>query len=299
MIDLNNLKANFHGLDIQQNVALSKYTNTRIGGEADWIFWPHTVEELRNVLIYVQENNMPVTVLGNASNLIISDDGLRGLVIFLTKMKQITVTDTSMTADAGAAIIDVAQEAMEHSLTGLEWAAGIPGSIGGAVFMNAGAYGGQIDQWIESATVMTRDGTIQTLSNADLMFGYRKSSVQETGAVILSATFALKRGSQLDIEEKMETFNMQRASKQPLEFPSCGSVFKRPEGYFAGRLIMEAHLQGYQVGGAQVSMKHAGFIINRGQATSDDYLRVIKHVQDTVQTEFGVTLETEVRILGT
>jgi UDP-N-acetylmuramate dehydrogenase len=293
-----NLTVDFPGYEIAQDVALAAYTNTRVGGPADWGFWPHTIEELRAVVVYAHQRDVSLTVLGNASNLIITNDGLRGIVVFLTKLTQVSVTDTLVTADAGVAIIDVTQIALEHSLSGIEWAAGIPGSVGGAVYMNAGAYGGQVDGWLQSVVVMTESGEIKTLTNDDLAFSYRHSAIQETGDIILSATFKLEDGDALEIQAKMEDFNEKRASKQPLEFPSCGSVFKRPEGYFAGKLIMDAGLQGFQIGGAQVSTKHAGFIVNRGEATGADYVAVIKHVQAVVKAKFGVDLETEVRILG-
>ncbi|KRN77685.1 UDP-N-acetylmuramate dehydrogenase [Weissella minor] len=293
-----NLIQMFPGYDIKQNQALSAYTNTRVGGPADWIFWPKKLAELKDVVRYAHDQTIPVTVLGNASNLIIGDNGLSGLVIFLTNLTDITLDTHTVTAGAGAAIIDVTQVAAEHSLTGLEWAAGIPGSVGGAVFMNAGAYGGQVAESLVSADVLTPTGEIKTYTNAELDFGYRHSTVQATGEIILSATFALAPDEQTAIVARMEDFNTRRASKQPLEYPSCGSVFKRPEGYFAGKLIMDSDLQGYQVGGAQVSTKHAGFIVNKGDATGSDYVAVIQHVQATVQAKFDVALEPEVRILG-
>lgn len=293
-----NLIQMFPGYDIKQNQALSAYTNTRVGGPADWIFWPKKLAELKEVVRYAHDQTIPVTVLGNASNLIIGDNGLSGLVIFLTNLTDITLGTHTVTAGAGAAIIDVTQVAAEHSLTGLEWAAGIPGSVGGAVFMNAGAYGGQVAESLVSADVLTPTGEIKTYTNAELDFGYRHSTVQATGEIILSATFALAPDEQTAIVARMEDFNTRRASKQPLEYPSCGSVFKRPEGHFAGKLIMDSDLQGYQVGGAQVSTKHAGFIVNKGDATGSDYVAVIQHVQATVQAKFDVALEPEVRILG-
>lgn len=293
-----NLIQMFPGYDIKQNQALSAYTNTRVGGPADWIFWPKKLTELKEVVRYAHDQMIPVTVLGNASNLIIGDTGLTGLVIFLTNLTDITLDTHTVTAGAGAAIIDVTQAAAEHSLTGLEWAAGIPGSVGGAVFMNAGAYGGQVAESLVSADVLTPTGEIKTYTNAELDFGYRHSTVQTTGEIILSATFALAPDEQTAIVARMEDFNTRRASKQPLEYPSCGSVFKRPEGHFAGKLIMDSDLQGYQVGGAQVSTKHAGFIVNKGDATGSDYVAVIQHVQETVQAKFDVALEPEVRILG-
>ncbi|WP_439819164.1 UDP-N-acetylmuramate dehydrogenase [Weissella paramesenteroides] len=288
----------FPSYNIRANVNLGDYTNTRVGGPADWCFWPKTQQELQQVVHFANATDLPITVLGNASNLVITDDGRQGVVIFLTDMHQIEVFKNSITAEAGAWIIEVAQTAYDYSLTGLEWAAGIPGSIGGAVFMNAGAYGGQIDQVVQSIDVITPAGEIKTYSATELAFGYRHSLVQETGDVIIRATFTMQPGKRSEIGEKMADFNTRRAQKQPLEFPSCGSVFKRPTGYFAGKLIMDSGLQGYQIGGAQVSTKHAGFIVNRGQATGSDYVHLIKHVQDVVYEKFSVNLETEVRVLG-
>lgn len=297
---MENLIQHFPGYDIRKNVRLADYTNTRVGGPADWAFWPKTIAQVKTVIeeLHAYDRALPITVLGNASNLIITDDGLRGLVIFLTDLAEIQVVEQTITASAGAAIIDVARVAQQNGLTGLEWAAGIPGSVGGAVYMNAGAYGGQVDSVVSTIEVLTRTGEIKSITNADLAFAYRHSAVQETGDIILSATFALESGDKAAIDAMMEDFNTRRASKQPLEFPSCGSVFKRPVGYFAGKLIMDADLQGYTIGGAQVSTKHAGFIVNRGTASATDYIQVIRHVQQVVAEKYGVTLETEVRILG-
>lgn len=288
----------FPSYDIKAKIPLANYTNTRVGGPADWIFWPRSLAELKAVVTYAHQIDLPVLVLGNASNLIIGDAGYRGLVIFLTQLARITVSGQAITALAGAALIDVTTEAAEAGLTGLEWAAGIPGSVGGAVYMNAGAYGGQVDAYLESAEVLTPSGELKTYTNTELAFGYRHSKVQETGEVIVAATFRLQDGDPVKIWSTMEDYNVRRAQKQPLEFPSCGSVFKRPEGHFAGKLIMDAGLQGYTVGGAQVSRKHAGFIVNLGSATSADYIAVIKHVQASVAEQFAVKLEPEVRILG-
>lgn len=297
---MENLIQHFPGYDIRKNVRLADYTNTRVGGPADWAFWPKTIAQVKTVIeeLHAYDRALPITVLGNASNLIITDDGLHGLVIFLTDLAEIQVVEQTITASAGAAIIDVARVAQQNGLTGLEWAAGIPGSVGGAVYMNAGAYGGQVDSVVSTIEVLTRTGEIKSITNADLAFAYRHSAVQETGDIILSATFALELGDKAAIDAMMVDFNTRRASKQPLEFPSCGSVFKRPVGYFAGKLIMDADLQGYTIGGAQVSTKHAGFIVNRGTASATDYIQVIRHVQQVVAEKYGVTLETEVRILG-
>lgn len=292
------IKDQFPTYQLELGVQLGKYTNTKVGGKADIAFWPRDLDELKAVLAVAHEAQLPITVLGNASNLIISDEGLRGLVIFLTKMREINVIGTQITAAAGALIIDVAQVAQQNSLAGLAWAAGIPGSIGGAVYMNAGAYGGQIDTVITKVSVLTTDGALKEMTKEELAFGYRHSAVQETGDIILSATFTLQPGDATEILSEMEDFNTRRALRQPLEFPSCGSVFKRPEGHFAGKLIMDAGLQGYQSGGAQVSTKHAGFIVNKGNATAADYVAVIKHVQAEVQRQFNVQLEPEVRVLG-
>lgn len=297
-MQIETLKATFPTLHIEQSVDLSVYTNTRVGGIADGVFWPNTIEELTDVVKYAHEQALPVLVLGNASNLIITDEGVRGLVIFLTNLTNIVVTDTMITADAGAAIIAVSERAQAASLSGLEWAAGIPGSVGGAVYMNAGAYGGQVDGCLATADVLHPNGELETLTLADLDFGYRHSAIQGTGDVIISASFSLVPGDTNAIRAAMEDFNARRASKQPLEYPSCGSVFKRPEGHFAGKLIMDAGLQGFTIGGAQVSHKHAGFIVNFAHATSADYVGVIRHVQEVILEQTGITLETEVRILG-
>ncbi len=241
---------------------------------------------------------MGLTVLGNASNLIVGDGGIDDLTIILTRLNKIEVHDNKVTAQAGASYIATTEAARDSELTGLEFAAGIPGSIGGAVFMNAGAYGGETKNVVSEATVMLPDGTIKHLTNEELDFGYRHSSIQDNNGVVLDATFALEPGKYDDIKARMDDLNERREAKQPLDLPSCGSVFKRPEGYYAGKLIHDAGLQGYTSGGAQVSTKHAGFIVNIDHGTAADYVNVIHHVQKTVKEKFGVDLETEVRIIG-
>lgn len=218
--------------------------------------------------------------------------------MILTELNDIKVSGNQVTAQAGASYIDTTIAARDHKLTGLEFAAGIPGSIGGAIFMNAGAYGGETQNVVTAATVMLPDGTIEHLDNKGLDFGYRHSSVQDNHGVVLDATFTLEPGDYDQIKATMDDLNERRAAKQPLDLPSCGSVFKRPKGYFAGKLIHDAGLQGYTHGGAQVSTKHAGFIVNIDHGTAADYVAVIKHVQKTVKEKFGVSLETEVRIIG-
>ncbi|WP_370737858.1 UDP-N-acetylmuramate dehydrogenase [Apilactobacillus micheneri] len=283
---------------ILKNESLSKYTFTKTGGPADLLAFPKSIDEVQELLQLANSENLPITVLGNASNLIIKDGGMRGLVIMLTDMNSIETTDNLVIADAGAAYIDVTIAAQKSSLSGAEFAAGIPGSVGGAIFMNAGAYGGETDQIADSIVVLTPNNEIKIIKHDELDFGYRHSAIQDNNDIVLQATFKLTHADKHDIQLKMDHFNSLRASKQPLELPSCGSVFKRPKGYFSGKLIHDSGLQGYQSGGAQVSTKHAGFIVNVDNASATDYLNVIHHVQNIVYDKQGVKLETEVRIIG-
>jgi UDP-N-acetylmuramate dehydrogenase len=286
------------GIDIQENIPLSRYSFTETGGPAQFLAFPKSLAELQDLLAAAEEEQLPITVIGNASNLIISDKGIKGLVIILTKMHQIKVTGDKVTAEAGAKIIDTSFAAGKAGLSGLEFAAGIPGSVGGAVFMNAGAYGGETKDCLETATVLTEDGQLKTYSNAELQFSYRHSLVQETKEIVVSAVFALKKGDREAILDEMNYLNALRKYKQPLEYPSCGSVFKRPTGHFVGPMLIKAGLQGKQIGGAQVSMKHAGFIVNKGGATATDYLNLIHYIQKTIKEKYGIDLHTEVRIIG-
>ena len=252
------------GIDIQENIPLSRFTFTKTGGPAQYLAFPKNLDELKILVETVKTNNLPLTVIGNASNLIIRDGGISGLVLILTKMDEIVANqeEATVTADAGARIIDTSEAACEAGLSGLEFAAGIPGSVGGAVFMNAGAYGGETEFVIKSVRVLTRKGEFKTYTHDEMEFGYRHSLVQETGDIVISATFGLEPGDKWAIKAKMEYFNGLRRAKQPLEYPSCGSVFKRPTGHFVGPMIIKAGLQGKRIGGAEDSMKHAGFIIN-------------------------------------
>lgn len=293
-----NMMTKFPEIEIKQDEPLMHYTYTHTGGPADWLAFPKNVEEVQTLVAYANDHQLPLTVLGNASNLIVRDGGIEGLTLILTRMNEISVTGNRVIAQAGAAYIETTIAARDHSLTGLEFAAGIPGSIGGAIFMNAGAYGGETKEVVESATVLLPDGTVKRLTNEELDFGYRHSSVQDNHGVVLDATFSLQTGDHDEIAAKMDELNARRAAKQPLDLPSCGSVFKRPTGYFAGKLIHDAGLQGYTAGGAQVSTKHAGFIVNIDHGTANDYVAVIYHVQQTVKEKFGVSLQTEVRIIG-
>ncbi|WP_302116585.1 UDP-N-acetylmuramate dehydrogenase [uncultured Limosilactobacillus sp.] len=293
-----NLMNEFPNIEIKQDEPLMNYTYTHTGGPADWLAFPETIDQVKELVNYVHEHKMSLTVLGNASNLIVGDGGIDDLTIILTRLNKVEVHDNKVTAQAGASYVETTKAARDNKLTGLEFAAGIPGSIGGAIFMNAGAYGGETKNVVSEATVMLPDGTIKHLSNKELDFGYRHSSVQDNNGIVLDATFTLEPGNYDEIKAKMDDLNERRAAKQPLDLPSCGSVFKRPAGYYAGKLIHDAGLQGYTYGGAQVSTKHAGFIVNIDHGTAADYVNVIHHVQKTVKEKFGVTLETEVRIIG-
>lgn len=285
-------------ISILKNEPLNKYTFTKTGGPADFLAFPKSVTEVKALLEECRQNNLPWMVLGNASNLIVRDGGIRGLVIMLEKLNHIEVNGNQITSQAGAKLIDTTYVALEHHLTGFEFACGIPGSIGGAVFMNAGAYGGEIKDVFVSCEVLYPDGQIKTLSAKEMDFSYRHSAIQAQHCIVLSATFALQAGNYAEIKAKMDELTHLRASKQPLEYPSCGSVFKRPVGHYTGPLIEQAGLKGMTIGGAQVSEKHAGFIVNINHATATDYVNLIQHIQKVIKEKFDVNLETEVRIIG-
>ncbi|WP_461225987.1 UDP-N-acetylmuramate dehydrogenase [Lacticaseibacillus suihuaensis] len=277
---------------------LSRYTFTKTGGPADLLAFPKTVAEVQQLVTMAQGQGLPLTVIGNASNLIVQDGGIRGLTMILTDMAAVTISGDRVTAQAGARLIDTTEAAYRAGLSGFEFACGIPGSIGGAVYMNAGAYDGDIASVLESVTVLTAAGDLATYSNADMAFSYRHSLVQDNGAIVLSATFALTPGDPVAIRTKMDDLNARRAAKQPLEYPSCGSVFKRPPDHYVGPMIQQAGLQGHIIGGAQISKKHAGFIVNIDHATATDYLNMIHYVQANIFEQFGLHLEPEVRIIG-
>lgn len=277
---------------------LMNYTYTKTGGPADVLAFPKNRTEVKQLVDYCRENQIPWLVLGNASNLIVKDGGIRGVVIMLTDMKEILVEGDSIIAQAGAKLIDTTYVALEHSLTGFEFACGIPGSIGGAVFMNAGAYDGQLQDVFESVDVLLEDGSFETWGPEQMDFSYRHSAIQDQPAIVLSARFKLGSGDYEMIQKRMTELTELRQLKQPLEYPSCGSVFKRPVGHFTGKLIQDAGLQGLKWGGAQISTKHAGFIVNIDNATATDYLELIAHIQQVIKEKFDVTLETEVRIIG-
>ncbi|AUC24892.1 UDP-N-acetylmuramate dehydrogenase [Streptococcus uberis] len=286
------------GIDIRINEPLKKYTYTKVGGPADYLVFPRNRLELTRVVKYANNHSIPWIVLGNASNLIVRDGGIRGFVIMFNKLNTVTVDGYTIEAEAGANLIETTKVAKFHSLTGFEFACGIPGSVGGAIFMNAGAYGGEIANIFLSAKVLTPEGDIKTMTAREMAFGYRHSAIQKSGDIVISAKFALKPGDFEQISQEMNRLNYLRQLKQPLEYPSCGSVFKRPEGHFAGQLIMEANLKGYRIGGVEVSEKHAGFMINVDHGTAKDYEHLIAHVIETVEHNSGIRLEREVRIIG-
>ena len=277
---------------------MSRHTTFRIGGMAE-IFLMPTIKEAVDVITLCRAKKIPYTIIGNGSNLLVGDKGIPGVVIeFGANASSIEVKENMIHAEAGALLSKVAHKALEASLGGMEFAAGIPGTLGGAVVMNAGAYGGEMKDVLKEVTVMTAAGEILVLPAEKLEMGYRTSLVKTKGYLVLSAVIVLEQGNQEAIKARMKELTEQRVSKQPLEFPSAGSTFKRPEGYFAGKLIMDAGLRGYQTGGAQVSEKHCGFVINKDNATAADVCRLLRDVQDKVKEQFGVTLEPEVKFLG-
>ncbi|MHD0398376.1 UDP-N-acetylmuramate dehydrogenase [Staphylococcus simulans] len=283
---------------IKVDEPLKRYTYTQTGGNADFYLSPTTFEEVQAINHIARINNIPVTYLGNGSNIIIREGGIRGIVLSLLSMNYIKVEDNVIIAGSGAAIIDVSRTARDESLTGLEFACGIPGSIGGAVFMNAGAYGGEVRDCIDYAVCVNEHGDLVQLTRDELELGYRSSIVQKQHLVVLEAAFNLTPGKQDEIQAVMDDLTERRESKQPLEYPSCGSVFQRPPGHFAGKLIQDANLQGHRIGGVEVSTKHAGFMVNVDNGTATDYEDLIHHVQQVVKEKFDVDLNTEVRIIG-
>ena len=278
---------------------MSRHTTFRVGGEAECLIMVDREEELAKLVRYLHQIEEEYFILGNGSNLLVGDKGYRGVVLKLDgPMEEIRTEGTLVRAGAGALLSTVAAKAKDRNLSGMEFAAGIPGSIGGAVVMNAGAYGGEMKQIVVSVRGMDKEGEILTLDNETMEFGYRSSAIRNRPIVVLEVTLRLTEGRREEIGAKMEELAGLRRSKQPLEYPSAGSTFKRPEGYYAGKLIMDAGMRGYRIGGAQVSEKHCGFIVNTGSATAADIRELIEEVQERVQERFHVTLEPEVVFLG-
>ena len=278
---------------------MTKHTSFHIGGPAELMAQPQSEAELQSLLLKAAEAAVPVTLVGNGSNLLVRDKGIRGLVIKLGSMlRDIKVSGNVLTFGSGVSLAQASKKAAELGLSGMEFAVGIPGSIGGAVYMNAGAYDGEMSKVVKSVRVMDAAGEVSELSAGELDFGYRHSALQGSGKIVTSVTVELTAGDKQAIAEKMADFSNRRITKQPLELPSAGSMFKRPPGYFAGTLIDQTGLKGYTVGGAQVSTKHAGFVVNIGGATAADVLQLISDVQAKVFAAHGVHLEPEVLVLG-
>ena len=285
---------------IKADEPMSKHTTFRVGGNADFFVEIGSPVELANMIKYLKQTERDHLVMGNGSNLLVGDKGYEGVILHLgSRFNRIETDGETVTAQAGALLSSVAKAAAQNGLTGLEFASGIPGTVGGAVVMNAGAYDGEMKQVVTRVTVMTEDGELLELDNDTMEFGYRTSIIKSRPLIVLEAQLTLAKGDAAAIREKMEDFACRRKSKQPLEYPSAGSTFKRPEGYFAGKLIMDAGLRGYRIGGAQVSEKHCGFIINVGNATAADISELMDEVVERVKEQFSVTLEPEVIRIGT
>lgn len=284
-------------IHIQESMAA--HTTFRVGGPADCLVELENTEQLKRVQHYLNQVEMPYVVLGNGSNVLVSDEGYRGVVLQIgNRMNRILVEGNCVIARAGALMSQVARVAMEHGLTGFEFASGIPGTVGGGVVMNAGAYGGEMSQVVSKVTVVNAEGEMLELDNATMEFGYRYSTIKNQPFTVTEVSFELKQGEKDAIKATMDELATKRREKQPLEYPSAGSTFKRPEGHFAGQLIMEAGLRGFQIGGARVSDKHCGFVINAGGATAADVKCLIGEIQARVKEKFHVDLEPEVIFLG-
>lgn len=282
-----------------EDYPMKEVTSFQIGGPVDYFVEPRSEEELKDVIVSVERDKMPWMIMGKGTNMVVSDKGIRGAVIRLENyFSDVRVEGTRVIAQSGASMKKVAEAACEASLTGLEFAHGIPGAVGGAMTMNAGAYGGEMKDVVESVKVMHHDGTTEVIPGDQMDFRYRNSRVYDEKLVVLEATFLLQPGEQAEIQSQMDELWNRRVSKQPLEYPSAGSTFKRPVGYFAGQLIDQAGLRGLKHGGAQVSQKHCGFVINCGDATCKDVVELIRMVQEAVYEKHGVELETEVKVLG-
>ena len=284
--------------NVRPDEPLAEHTTFRIGGPAEVFVMPRTIEEIQKTLEICRREKLSYFILGNGSNLLVGDKGYRGVIIRLGgDFNHLTVEGT-LRAAAGALLSSIAVAARRASLAGFEFAGGIPGTLGGAVVMNAGAYGGEMKDVLKDVTVMTGEGEVRVIPAAELEMGYRTSIIKKAGYLVLGATISLKEGNLEEIKTLTRELSEKRTSKQPLEFPSAGSTFKRPEGYFAGKLIMDSGLRGCQIGGARVSDKHCGFVINAGDATAEDVVSLMKHVTEVVREKYGVTLEPEVKFLG-
>ena len=285
-------------MEVRINEPMMKHTSFRAGGAARWFAVPETAEELKAVLAACRKADTPWYVIGNGSNLLVSDKGFPGVIISTDKFDRLEVNGTEISVGAGVMLSKLANTAYKAGLTGLEFAAGIPGTVGGACVMNAGAYGSEMINVLKSVTVLTPEGNVETLPAEMLELGYRTSVIPKKGYLVLEAVMSLEEGNMEESKALMDDLAFRRKDKQPLEFPSAGSTFKRPAGHFAGKLIEDCGLKGFTVGGAQVSEKHAGFVINKGGATASDIYNLCKEVEKRVKAEFGVSLEMEVKLLG-
>ena len=290
---------NFSSEQIKIDEPMKNHTSFRIGGTADYFVTPYNSKQVKNVIDICRSYKTPYYIIGNGSNILVRDKGFRGVIIHLGKlMSEYSVKENCIIAQSGILLSKLAAVALKNELSGLEFAAGIPGTLGGAVCMNAGAYGGEMKQVLVNAQVIDAEGNFQVLDAAKLDLSYRKSIISEKNLIVTKAEILLNKGEYEKIKSYMQELNRQRKEKQPLEFASAGSTFKRPEGNFAGKLIMEAGLRGYTIGGAEVSQKHCGFLINTGGATAAQMLELIEYVQKKVNEKFGVLLEPEIKIIG-
>lgn len=298
-VDYTDIQKYIDGSKVKYNEPMKKHTTLKVGGNADVLVNPETTEDVVSVLKYAKENEIPVTIIGNGSKLLVKDKGIRGIVVRLgSRFSNVQIDGEYITVEAGMTLPRLAIIAKDNSLSGLEFAAGIPGNIGGAVFMNAGAYGSDISHLIQEVTYIDENLNVQTLTGDLCEFGYRTSIFRKKSYVILSAKLKLNVGNKEQIAEVMKQNQESRKSKQPLEYPSAGSTFKRPEGYFVGKLIDDLGLKGYSIGGAQISTKHSGFIVNTGEATASDVLNLINYIKEKVLEANGIKLEEEIIVLG-
>ena len=295
---LNKLEKILDKNDIKINEPMSEHIYFKVGGPVDYLLNPKKKEQVVEIINVCRNENIPYYIIGNGSNLLVKDGGIRGVVIKLCELDNIEVKENTIISECGALLSKVSEVALDNSLTGFEFACGIPGSIGGAVYMNAGAYDGEISHVIKWAEIIDGEGKLVRMSKDELKLGYRTSYIMENGFVVIRACFELKFGDKELIKNRVDELTRRREERQPLEYPSAGSTFKRPPGYFAGKLIQDAGLKGFSLGGAAVSEKHSGFVINKGDATAKDILDLIAHIQATIKEKFGVELNTEVRIIG-
>lgn len=299
MTEKNKLKISSLAKDVLFDEPMSRHTTFRIGGNADVFVNASSSEEIVSIISYCLEHHIPYMCMGNGSNMLVSDNGIRGVVISIgSNMSEVQVVDNMIYAEAGALMSKIASAALGAELSGFETLSGIPGTVGGGIYMNAGAYGGEIKSVLKNVTFISKNNDIVTMDTDQLELGYRHSIFETNGGIIVKCCLELKKGNKNEISAAMKEYSKRRNEKQPLSMPSAGSTFKRPEGHFAGKLIQDAGLMGFSIGGAQISTKHAGFIVNTGNATAADVLALIEHVRKTVFAQSGIMLEPEVRLIG-